>query len=94
MNTDSLRLYLDSVIRLHNGTNPATLSDEEVAGVIALLPKQAVGYAEWSEKLGLTSAEDKEPEKMTEETAGEINDAALRHLELLELERNGRNTDN
>ena len=84
----NLRLYFESIVRLNNGTNPATLGDQELLGVVGLLQGAPVGYAEWTQNLGLGEAQ---PAPLTEEQAGKINEAAIkeRKLRQLEAESNG-----
>ena len=92
MNED-LRLYFDSVVRLAMATDPATLTEQGMAGVYCLLPSPSVGYAEWSEKMGLGKEESKEERKegpLTEEEAGKLNDTFIKQMKLMELESNGQ----
>lgn len=87
---DSLRLYFESVVRLATCSQPNTMSDQELVGVVGLLPSPAVGYSEWAEKVGIS----KEPEQqktgpLTDEEAGALNDRFLERMRLMELNANG-----
>ena len=88
---NSLRLYFESVVRLATAADPRTMADGELIGVVGLLPSPAVSYTEWSEKTGI--GKEAKQEGITEEDAGRINDAAIKARELMELERNGGNTE-
>jgi len=83
---ETLRLYLESVVRLSIGSNPSSMTDQELVGVVGLLPSQSVGYADWLEKTKF-GEEEKESQELKEK---EYVDNSLEHLRLLGLSTNGK----
>ena len=82
---ETLRLYLESVVRLSIGSNPSSMTDQELVGVVGLLPSQPVGYADWLEKTKFGG----EHEEQKIDT-GELNDQAIEKIRLLGLQNNGK----
>jgi len=76
-----LRLYFESLMRVANGANPASMTDQELVGCVALLPDPAINFTEWSKKVGI---EESGPRDLTEEEKAEINDRTLAQLEAVE----------
>jgi hypothetical protein len=85
-----LRLYFESIVRLSISSDPGAMKDEELVGVVGLLPNSTIGYAEWSERTGIGKREETENEELTEEAMCKINDAALHAVELRKLESNAQ----
>ena len=73
----TLRLYFESGVRLANGQNPATMTDEELVAVVGLLPAFGVSYSEWQERIGI-GEEQPQPQRRapTVEEGYAINKAA------------------
>ena len=85
---DSLRTYLQSVVNLAIATTPDNMSDEQLIGVVGLLPNPAVGYADWAEKTGLG----KDVEETPDQTPEEMNDHFIEHCRLMGLKNGDGNT--
>lgn len=85
---DSLRLYLESTVRLATAAEPKTMSVKELIGVVGLLPIPAVGYADWVEKTGI--GKEKEEESAAPNVSPEeLNDQFIEHFRLMGLKSNG-----
>ena len=73
----TLRLYFESGVRLANGQNPSTMTDEELVSVVGLLPAFGVSYSDWQERIGIGGEQPQQQRRApTVEEGYAINEAA------------------
>ena len=84
---ETLRLYLESALRLTIGSEPATLTDRQLVGVVGMLQSLPVSYADWLDKTKLGDATEKTP--VEDLDPGKLNDQFCEHIRLMGLQSNG-----